>query len=174
MATRPDADPLKPVRDRGVTDRSFLADCSPRVGELFAYWDARRGDRTMPRRADIDPVDFPGHLPRIMLVDVDGEDANGRVLLRYRVVGTKEVQLRGQDPTGLHVRDACFGPSLDSVLACYEFVCASRTFLFDRLRYQMQDGRFVEDRALFLPLSEDGTTVTQILVYVERQVEDRG
>ncbi len=126
----------------------------------------------MPRRADIDPVDFPRHLPRIILVDVGGEDPDGRVRLRYRVVGTKEVQQRGRDPTGLEVRDAYFGPSLDDVLACYEAVRVGRTFLFDPRRYRTADGQLVDDQTLFLPLSEDGTTVSQILIYAERQVED--
>ena len=140
--------------------------------ELFAYWDAKRQGRAMPQRSDIDPVDFPKHLPRIVLVDVEGEDADGTSRLRYRVVGTKEVELRGRDPTGLEVREAYFGPSLADVLDCYEFVRVNATFLFDPRRFITQDGNVVDDQTLFLPLSEDGATVSQILVYVERHVQD--
>ena len=163
---------LKPPNERVVTDRSFLSVCPPRMRELFEYWDARRGRREMPRRADIDPLDFPKQLPRIWLVDVEGEDGNGVGHLRYRVVGTKEVELRGRDPTGLEVRVAYFGPSLEDVVGCYEIARRQRTFVYDPRSFNTQDGRIVDDEALFLPLSEDGTTVTQILAYVERRLKD--
>ena len=150
---------------RGIKDRSFLADCAPQVAEIFRYWDERRGGKAMPARADIDPVDLRLHLSDILLVDVEGLDAAGQGVFRYRVVGTREVALRGHDPTGKLVREGFFGPSEDDVIACYEFVRRERGFLFDPLAYTTPDGHWREEETIFLPLSNDGETVSQILVY---------
>jgi hypothetical protein len=162
---------LEPPEQRGVTDRAFLASCPGAIASLFGYWEDKRGDRPMPRRADIDPLDFPTHLSGLLLVDVEGEDAGGVGIYRYRVVGTAEVELRGRDPTGLLVRDGFFGPNLDDVLGCYELVRRRRTFLYDPLGYWTPEGRWVDEYTLFLPLTKDGETVGQILVYSESRMD---
>ena len=40
-----------------------------RLQRLHAYWTERKGDRRMPARRDIDPLDFPYLLGNIMLLD---------------------------------------------------------------------------------------------------------
>ena len=160
---------------RGVRTRSFLSDCPDQIAALFRYWDRQRGAGVMPARTDIDPKDFVGHLPGILLVDVEGVDAAGRGVFRYRVVGTAEVRLRGHDPTGKRVEDGFFGPSREDVLASYETVRRERSFLYDPLEYQTPDGRWRDEHTLFLPLSEDGEEVSQILVFSmqrERAADD--
>lgn len=157
------ADP--PTPRRHITSRDFLADCPEQIATLFHYWVRKRGDRAMPRRADIDPADFAAHLPGILLVDVEGTDASGVGIFRYRVVGTGEVTLRGHDPTGKRVEEGFFGPSLADVIGCYERVRRGRSFLYDPLEYITPDGRWSCESTLFLPLSEDGENVSQILVY---------
>ena len=62
--------------------------------ELYRYWAARCGTRTMPARADLDPVAMKPYLPHLMLFDVVGER------FRYRLVGTRVVQDFGRDVTG--------------------------------------------------------------------------
>jgi hypothetical protein len=119
----------------------------------------------MPRRSDINPADFVAHLPGIVLVDVEGIDEDGIGIYRYRVVGTAEVRLRDKDPTGKLVTEGFWGPSLENVLDSYEFVRRERSFLYDPRPYTTPEGRFSNEATLFLPLSEDGRTVSQILVY---------
>ncbi len=150
---------------RRITDRNFLLDCPPAIAELFRYWDERRGDRAMPTRADISPMDFRRHLPDILLVDVEAQEKNGLAKYRYRVVGTREVSLRGHDPTGKPVEEGFFGPSREDVIACYELVRRKRSFLYDPLEYTTPDGQWRDEYTIFLPLSEDGKDVSQILVY---------
>jgi hypothetical protein len=50
----------------------------------------------MPSRADIDPTEIVPFLPGIMLVDVVADERR----FVYRLVGTREVAMRGRDPTG--------------------------------------------------------------------------
>src|SRR5215470_982711 len=78
-----------------------LERCGPKAVALYQYWNARRGIRLMPSRADIDPVEMRQWLPRIMLVDVDPEGK-----FTYRLVGTQIVDLLGVNPTGRPVETA--------------------------------------------------------------------
>ena len=144
-----------------VTTREFLAYCDPKVRRLFDYWDARCGEHAMPRRCDIDPADIPHHLPHLLLVDVK----QAPPVFIYRLVGTEEVSMRGQDPTGQPVETHFFGPSREEVMACYHYVHERRGFLFDSSTYLSTEGRPSHEETLFLPLSDDGILVTQIMVY---------
>jgi hypothetical protein len=159
---------------RKITDRSFVDHAPPLLAELFRYWDQRRAGRAMPARGDIGPEDFRRQLPGILLVDVEGEDEAGIGIFRYRLVGTGEVALRGHDPTGKLVQHGFFGPSLQDVLDCYETVRRDCTFLYDPLRYRTPEGKWADEHTLFLPLSEDGVSVSQILVYSETRVRKTG
>jgi hypothetical protein len=145
-------------------DPSFLAACDPRLAWLFRYWQARRGERIAPRRADIDPVDFPGLLPCILLVDVRREPLD----FVYRVVGTEEVRRRRRDPTGCSVGTHYYGPNREDALGCYREVCETREPLYDPRPYRTETGGYSEEETLFLPLSEDGSEVSQVLVYACR------
>lgn len=55
----------------------------PRPAEALADWHRRRGDRKMPRRADIDPTEITTVLPHLRLIDV----LEGGARYRYRLVG---------------------------------------------------------------------------------------
>jgi hypothetical protein len=151
---------------------SFFGNCRPRIASIYRYWDDRRGDRWMPKRADIDPADFTEHLAGIMLIDVEGEDTQGRGIFRYRVVGTREVANRRQDPTGKRVEDGFFAESLDAALRAYESVRRQRAPIFEALCFISPEGIPIEEDSIMLPLSENGTDVSQILVYSESRGDD--
>lgn len=126
----------------------------------------------MPKRSDIGPEDFVAHLPGISLVDVEGIDESGKGIFRYRVVGTAEAALRGHDPTGKRVEQGFWGPSLEDVIGIYEYVRRECTFVYDPRSYLTPEGRMSNESTIFLPLSEDGVTVSQILVYaISRELD---
>lgn len=145
--------------------RAFLDDCPPGIAEFFHYWDSLRQGDAMPRRADFRPEAVPRHLPGILLVDVEGLDEAGVGIYRYRVVGTESVRLRGHDPTGKLVRDAFFWSSVEAAIAVYECVRTSGRHLYLTAEFVSPQGRWRSEQAILLPFSEDGSTVTQILVY---------
>jgi hypothetical protein len=74
--------------------------------ELLAYWTSLKGGRSMPSRADIDPVEIKRHLPQISLIDV----APGS--FRSRLAGTGLFSVYGQEITGLDVSDVFTGDEL--------------------------------------------------------------
>ena len=60
------------------------------------------------------------------------------------------------------------------MIGSYEFVRRKRTFVYDPLEYETPDGRWCDECTIFLPLSEDGVTVSQILVYsIKREMKPR-
>ena len=99
----------------------------PSIKQLHDYWTLCRGDRLMPRRADIDPADIPHLLPNIYLVDI--EHAPFRV--RYRVVGTEVARIVGEDFSHRWLDETGWGEAsiaLNRLL--YERVAESRAPLF--------------------------------------------
>lgn len=144
-----------------LQDPEWLARSSDAIKRMYQYWRSKcEGDR-MPRRSAIDPVEIPRFLPQISIVEVVPDERR----YVYRLVGTKEVEIRGRDPTGKSVIDGFFGPSLDDALGCYDRVVATRCPHYDDDPYVTPDGRYSDDETLFLPLSEDGQTVNRILVF---------
>jgi len=144
-----------------ITDLSFLDSCNAHVRELYAYWDECRAGRIMPLRSDINPAAFPRHLPGILLVDVRWEPME----FIYRVVGTREVEARGCNPTGKPVAGNWFGSDRDRVLDNYRYVATKASILYDYDPFRTKDGHFLVDESLFMPLSFAGARVDQVLVY---------
>ena len=140
----------------------FPETCHPDTITLSKYWQAKCGDRTMPARSDIDPVEMPRQLlPGICIVDVVADERR----YVYRLVGTGEVEVRGNDPTGKSVLEGFFGPSAEDVLRCYDKVVETRAPLLDPTPFTAPNGKWITDETLFLPLSDDGETVNKILVF---------
>lgn len=137
---------------------------------LYTYWLNKRGQRLMPRRADIDPVEIPPQvLPGVSLIDVVPDERR----YVYRLVGTGEVEARGYDPTGRSVGDGFLAPSQEDALGCYDRVVATRAALVDPVAFKATDGRYVTEETIFLPLSDDGAKVNKILVFAAcREVFD--
>lgn len=130
----------------------------PRLRRLYDYWNAKRGDRKFPARADLDPVDFPWLLGNVLLVDV--LPGGG---FRVRLHGTNLVGRAGFDMTGKSM-DAYPNPEYAKV--------ALRSFgtVVQTLRPLVSvNERTIADRAygyetVMLPLSADGARVDMLLV----------
>lgn len=130
------------------------------------YWDEKRRGRLMPSRADIDPLELRKYLPGIILIDVV-DDARRYV---YRLVGTREVAMRGKDPTGQSMVEGFFAADLESALAIPAKVVATRAPLFLHRDFTAPDGRLGFEDLIMLPLSEDGERVTMIMGYTHHRL----
>src|SRR3546814_944585 len=75
---------------------------SARVKELYDYWCAKRGDRAMPGRDDIDPAEIKALLPYVLLTDVHHQPP--RVFIR--LVGTAVAEAAGRNLTGQWLHEA--------------------------------------------------------------------
>lgn len=141
----------------------WLPGAGLRLREIYHYWLARCRDGRPPRRADIDPVDIPRLLSRLIIVDLVPDERR----FVYRLVGTKEVEVRGFDPTGKSVGEGFIGPSREDALSWYERTVRTMTPQFDARPYLSTNGKWINDATLFLPLSDDGESVNRVLVFTE-------
>jgi hypothetical protein len=157
-----------------IVDPDWLSTCADDIQTVYAYWKAKAGKRRMPARADIDPVDLVPYLPSIMLVDVHAANTADSSLAHYvyRLVGTREVEMRGSDPTGKPVATHCYGGMRDLALQNYDSVVRSRAPVLDCNDDDVQiHDRYEDLHCVFLPLSSDGENVDMVLVYsVQRPV----
>ncbi len=128
----------------------------PTLAFLRDYWDAKRGGRTMPSRADIRASDIKEHLGWVILVDVLPEAKD----FRYRLIGTLVTQYWLKDSTGKTVGEAFAGKrpggseggavGLPQMRARHAASCA-RTAAQGWL-----PGGFERFDSIYMPLSDDG------------------
>jgi len=142
-------------------DPDWLSRASDAVQSLYRFWRSKCRDGRLPRRSDIDPVELPpALLPLISLVEPVADERR----YVYRLVGTQEVEVRGNDPTGKSVISTYFGQSAENTLRNYDRVVATRQAHYDPDPYTSPDGRFIDVEDLFLPISDDGDHINRILV----------
>ncbi|HXC54654.1 MAG TPA: PAS domain-containing protein [Rhizomicrobium sp.] len=134
----------------------------PSCAFLRAYWEQKRGGRAMPSRADISPAQLKDHLGWVMILDVlpGGRD------FRYRLIGTLVTQYFFADSTGRTVMEA-FAPNGEAVAKSVNgvFRKVARDKIVMRTAGQanwLSEG-LEEFEAIYLPLSDDGESVTHIL-----------
>jgi len=144
-------------------DPDWVSALHPDAAAVYRYWRSRAGARRMPARADIDPADLVRYLPSLMLIDVDRSAARPNYI--YRLVGTREVAVRGNDPTGKSVNTHCFGHSLADALENYDMVVERRAPHIDLAHLLSFDAMILDRDKLFLPLGLDDRTVDMIMVY---------
>jgi hypothetical protein len=128
---------------------------------VFDVWcDRKQGDR-LPRRADV----HPGHLGALAASTMIVEVLAAVHDYRYHIVGERQVEARVDDPTGKTVRGIYSGEVLRFCLESYDRAAASAWGLIDFSVEASANPRFLELETLFLPLSADGVSVNEILVY---------
>jgi len=126
--------------------------------DLYRYWDAKRGERRMPARRDIDPAEMRHLLPHIMLIDlVDGQG-------RYRLMGTAVAQGIGRDLTGRlvgsYVAPAEFSREMK---AARERVFSTGCPVFATGEYRAKSSSIHGISRLMLPLGEDNAKANMVL-----------
>jgi hypothetical protein len=137
---------------------SVIAD--ERLRDGYAYWCRKAAGGKLPCRHDIDPAEIPHLLPHVRLVDVV---APGR--FRYRLVGSETREHHLTNPTGRYVDEMLSPPAGPRVVALYDECVRDRRPLYVEHEFVQPNGLRRLSRVLFTPLSENGTTISQVLVF---------
>ncbi|EKE78824.1 MULTISPECIES: PAS domain-containing protein [Oceanibaculum] len=133
------------------------------LDEGFAYWDRIRGDRRMPRFADIDAVDIPKLLPHALVLEVEPDPLD----FRYRLIG---------EHVGTFVRKGLKGRSFrefdekkpgNMIFDTLASVVYGKLPRFGRSSYAGENPKMQMFQEILLPLSDDGETVNRILIFAE-------
>ena len=125
------------------------------------YWEERRRDRSMPSRADIDPLDIPDLLPQVFLVNVSRDPLE----FRYRLLGTQIVRHSAADYTGKSLHDLPEQCPPSRIWSLFQRVVEECRPFSARVPYIYVPGKFVE--MLATPLSDDGTNVNMLFGMVQ-------
>ena len=139
------------------------------VVEIRGYWDGKRKGRFAPRRADIDPADVKELLPRIMLVDVDSD---GALDFRYRLSGTGINAILSGEYTGRRPRDLT-PPAYGAMIHRHYCLAVERRQPLFHVVMLDSIERLVTYARLLLPLSEDGRSVTMLIVVHSKKEDPR-
>ncbi|MBI1776307.1 MAG: PAS domain-containing protein [Proteobacteria bacterium] len=138
----------------------------PALQGLFAYWLRQKGQRLMPSRADLDPVEMTARLlPHVTLQDVV-YDA-GRRRYRYRLIGSVLQQALGVHALRKYVDETVPNTAgyRDYVIAIYDEMVETRQPIYCETVFALATfTRPVLSKRLTMPLSSDGETVDMAFV----------
>ena len=150
-------------------DESFLEVCDPKIAGIYGYWKAKRGERAMPARRDLDPIELKPYLGSIILYDVLREPLD----FRYRLVGTHIALAMGRDLTGRKLSEVSASEDQAYAMIALGDIVARRVYRFRNDPLRGERGSFLGRDRIHLPLSEDGVDVTMLLLYFA-QIERLG
>ena len=149
------------VEAANSTPEAVFIDASrdPDLRALYEYWNRVRGDRAMPRRADIDPSEIPKLLPYIIMYNAAAGDG-----YTIRLVGEQVVRLNGINGTGRKAGSIMTPRGAEMMNRILDAVVTERAPKFRAGKvYWHPDKTYRDFEACFLPLSADGETVDIIL-----------
>ena len=145
---------------RRVTEPAFIAEpADPNLRVLYEYWDGLRGDRPMPRRAEIEPAKIPKLLPYIVMYTV--LPGGGYTI---RLVGEEIVNFTGGNATGRPSGSSLPLRAAEILNKILDAVVAERVPKFRAGKAHWQPDKSYRDfEACFLPLSANGQDVDIVL-----------
>lgn len=135
-----------------------------RLQMLARYWFSKTLSGDVPRRADIDPLDFPTVLPNVMLLDrIAGRSADDD-RYRFRLVGTHVALYTGRELTGRYLDEVLPAGYLDYVRLLNRTVLAECLPVYTSSLYH-DEGNFVNGITyrLVMPLRNADSATPDII-----------
>ncbi len=133
------------------------------IEQALAYWEAIRGERLMPSRADVDPADIAQVLPFVMLVDVLRAPTD----FRFRLIGTEIDLILSRSYTGIRFSEIPHMARGNRIWTEYMVALRSRRPRISQVSYVGTIPYVRSVRHCLMPLAADGTTVDMMFVAVE-------
>jgi hypothetical protein len=132
----------------------------PALAALLTLWERKRRGRLAPQRRDFTAEDLHLWFGNLMVIDVveGGQD------FRYRVYGTDIATAYGHDMTN-RLASEFPAPVAEFVLSNYREIVTDMRPMFCEHTPPLEVSVYSWQR-LILPLSEDGASVSQILVAI--------
>jgi len=132
----------------------------PRLRQLYDYWDGKRGARSMPARADLDPIEMRFAIGDIVLADViDAEPPRFHI----RLHGTNLAERTNFDLTGKMLDEMPSPEFRELSKHGFRRVAQSKEPLH-ALAERLLDGRMQRYEVIVLPLSSDGERVDRLMI----------
>ena len=140
-----------------TVERSLAGMDHPLLHAILDYWDELRGTRAIPRRREIDPVLLPRpSLSHLFLMHVEGR------YFRYDLVGTALELQFGMSMAGRLSEELPFEPDRNSIFSQHQVTAETQHPTYREHDLVDREKKLVHCCRLLLPLSADGTTVTDL------------
>jgi hypothetical protein len=137
--------------------------CSPLVQEAWNYWNQKRGDRRMPSRKDIDPVEIPCLLSSTALVDVLRDPLD----FRFRLLGTAIDNITSRNLRGIRFSEVPYLTEGNKGWADYAYVANTGQPLTTDRPYIGKNKLVMRLTDSLFPLSDDGETVNMVWSFLD-------
>jgi hypothetical protein len=145
---------------RPIEDPAQLA--ADNLRSVLAFWEALRGDRLAPTVAEYDLLELAPFLPRCAIF----EFIKGTEVIKVIFEGVTLSELYGNNHQKVVVDWTAEGPR--AIAEILQFVIQSRCPVVSGPSLSSVPGKnHVASQAVFLPLSEDGNTITHVAAYTE-------
>ncbi len=127
-------------------------DTDPRLAKFLAHWSSIAGDRRLPTRADLDPIDVPDLLPFIFLVEVlPGLPID----FVYRLIGSDIVANTARSHVGRRLSEIAHEGTQGRLIELYREALERRMPCFHRLDYKSGLGPCSQYDVLVVPLGNE-------------------
>ena len=140
---------------------------TPRLRSGYEYWNAKRGQRAMPGRADLDPAEIKPLLPHVVLIDVLRNAHTGPLDFRYRLIGTTVDDHSIGRYTGMLMSSLPHQQPPSRMWSNFESVVTERQPKVSRVPYAGPHRDFLSVIDILMPLSTDGEVVDMIFGLVD-------
>ncbi len=128
---------------------------SRKLKMLYDYWCCSINEgQQIPYKRSLDPVEIPGVLSIMMVLQVHYSD-NEQLRLSYRLVGTDVVRHWGKDTTGKFLDEMGGGEFLDYVLGHYQNVCKTKRPDYRQYLVRWGNGTVSNVSRLYLPYCKE-------------------
>jgi hypothetical protein len=132
---------------------------SPRLVQLYDYWNKLRGPRIAPALREVDPREIAAVLPWVWLADVvDGGDDFG-----FRLGGERVIEYVGRRLSGARLNFFRGQPFFETMRGAFELCIKTKAPVIRGPARSTLEARSYQDiQVLLLPLSADGETITHL------------
>src|SRR5262249_44666669 len=131
---------------------------SPLILEMLAYWRSKAVGERLPRPAAIDPTEIPRLIASIVICELETDPFR----VRFRLAGTKQVHILGNELTGRSVDEMNWGegPFVHRIFARARDTAAP---VFGFYYWGFRENTPGASEFGLFPLSEDGRSVTRVI-----------
>jgi hypothetical protein len=131
---------------------------SPLILEMLAYWQSKISGARLPRPSDIDPTEIPKLIASVVICDLEEQPFR----VRYRLAGTRQVYIVGQELTGRYVDELDWeeGPFVHRIFQRARDTAAP---VFGYYHWRFRERTPGASEFGLFPLSEDGRVVSRVL-----------
>jgi hypothetical protein len=136
---------------------------TPKLRLGLDYWNAKRGDRAMPARADLDPTEMISFLPNVILIDVLRDPLD----FRYRLIGTMVEEHMSMPYTGRRYSEFEGQREGSRIWTCSQRVATEKQPVRTDVPYIGPKSDFTTIQDVMMPLSSDCESVDVIFIVVE-------